>query len=311
MITKVSTVNMPHGEWLERRRRSVGGSDAAAIVGLNDYVSPFALWSEKTGRVPGFAGNLATEVGTFLEEFVAQKFAAETGKKVRRENAFIYNDKYPWAHANVDRVICNESALLEIKTTDSMNMKKFKNGEYPAHYYAQCVHYLGLTGKDRCYLAVLIGNKDFKWFTIERDQEEIDALMKAEETFWKTYVEKDVPPLPDGSNATTDAIGRIYRESTGGEVDLFNRGSLVAEYFRLKQTVDELDSRMSEISNVLKLDMGDAEKGLCGSYKVSWASQTRRTFDAKAFAAQNPGVDLTPYYKTTVVRPFKLTQTTK
>ena len=64
MITKQSTAN--HEEWLALRHKYIGGSDAAAVVGLNAYVSPYTLWAEKTGRLPGFEGNLATEVGTYL-----------------------------------------------------------------------------------------------------------------------------------------------------------------------------------------------------------------------------------------------------
>lgn len=182
-ITKVKTAS--HGEWLALRSTYIGGSDAAAVMGLNPFSSPYALWAEKTGQIPCFAGNLATEVGTFLEEFVAQKFAAETGKKVRKCKQSFFNTDYPFAIANIDREIVGEDAGLEIKTTSELNMKKFKGGEYPANYYCQCVHYMAMTGKQRWYLAVLIGNRDFRWFTIERDEAEIAALMGAEADFWE------------------------------------------------------------------------------------------------------------------------------
>ena len=89
MITKQATAN--HEEWKALRHQYIGGSDAAAVVGMNSWVSPYALWAEKTGRLPGFDGNLATEVGTYLEEFVAQKFAEEPGKKVRKCNLSWFN----------------------------------------------------------------------------------------------------------------------------------------------------------------------------------------------------------------------------
>ena len=92
-ITKVKTES--HEEWLELRSHYIGGSDAAAVVGLNAFSSPYSLWAEKTGRVPGFAGNLATEVGAYLEEFVAQKFSTETGKKVRKVNQSFLNTGTP------------------------------------------------------------------------------------------------------------------------------------------------------------------------------------------------------------------------
>ena len=35
----VSTLNMEHEEWLENRRKGIGGSDAGSICGLNPYSS--------------------------------------------------------------------------------------------------------------------------------------------------------------------------------------------------------------------------------------------------------------------------------
>lgn len=142
-ITKVKTASRE--EWKELRSHYIGGSDAAAVVGLNAFSSPYALWAEKR-ESPRISGNLATEVGTYLEEFVAQKFAAETGKKVRKSNQSFFNSDYPWAIANIDREIIGEDAGLEIKTTSELNMKKFRGGEYPANYYCQCVHYMAMTG---------------------------------------------------------------------------------------------------------------------------------------------------------------------
>ena len=39
-----------HEEWLKHRER-IGGSDAAAIVGMNPYKSNVELWQIKTGQV--------------------------------------------------------------------------------------------------------------------------------------------------------------------------------------------------------------------------------------------------------------------
>ena len=158
MITKQSTSS--HEEWLALRHKYIGGSDAAAVVGLNSYMSAYSLWAEKTGRLPGFEGNLATQVGTYLEDFVAQKFAEVTGKKVRKSNQSWFNDQYPWAIANIDREIVGEDAGLEIKTTSELNIKRFKGGDFPANYYVQCMHYMAVTGKQTWYLAVLIGNRE-------------------------------------------------------------------------------------------------------------------------------------------------------
>jgi putative phage-type endonuclease len=304
-ITKVKTAS--HEEWKELRSHYIGGSDAAAVVGLNAFSSPYALWAEKTGKAPGFSGNLATEVGTYLEEFVAQKFAAETGKKVRKSNQSFFNSDYPWAIANIDREIIGEDAGLEIKTTSELNMKKFRGGEYPANYYCQCVHYLAMTGKQRWYLAVLIGNRDFRWFTIERDEAEIAALMAAEADFWE-MVKNNTPPVADGSQATTAAIKTIYAESNEDTVDLTLENTALAQYIALGKQIAELEAMLDEAANKIKSFMGDAGGGECDGFRVSWKSSTRRTFDSKRFAKENPGLDLAGYYKETSTRTFRVTE---
>ena len=92
-------------EWLALRRQYIGGSDAGAVMGMNPYKSPYALWAEKTGQIQEFEGNLTTEVGSYLEDFVAQLFTRETGKSVRRKNRMMVNSEYPWACADVDRMV--------------------------------------------------------------------------------------------------------------------------------------------------------------------------------------------------------------
>ena len=305
MITKVKTES--HEEWLKLRSQYIGGSDAAAVVGLNHFASPYSLWAEKTGRVPGFAGNLATEVGTYLEEFVAQKFTQETGKKVRKCNLSFLNSDYPFAIANIDREIVGEDAGLEIKTTDTLNLKKFKGGEYPANYYCQMVHYLAVTGKQRWYLAVLIGNKEFKWFVLDRDEAEIAALMGAEADFWE-LVKKDTPPAVDGTKATSEALGAVYASSNDSVVDLTEYIFDMRKYAALKEQIKELDTQANEIVNSIKAYMGEAGRGECSKYNVSWKSQTRSTFDSERFSKENPDIDLSRYYKTSSTRVFRVTE---
>lgn len=304
-ITKVKTAS--HGEWLALRSTYIGGSDAAAVVGLNPFSSPYALWAEKTGQIPGFSGNLATEVGTYLEEFVAQKFAAETGKKIRRCKQSFFNTDYPFAIANIDREIVGEDAGLEIKTTSELNMKKFKGGEYPANYYCQCVHYMAMTGKKRWYLAVLIGNRDFRWFTIERDEAEIAALMEAEADFWE-LVKTHTPPAADSSRATTETIETFYPESREETVDLTLESAALAQYIALGKQIAELETMRDEAANRIKAFMGDAGGGECDGYRVSWKSTIWRRFDSKRFAQDNPDIDLTAYYKETSARMFRVTE---
>lgn len=303
-IKRIKTAN--RDEWLALRSKYIGGSDAAAVIGLNPWASPYSLWAEKTGKVPSFCGNLATEVGTYLEDFVARKFEAETDKKVRRCNRSYLNSAYPWAIANIDREIVGEDAGLEIKTTDSINLKNFSGGEYPEQYYCQCIHYMAVTGKKRWYLAVLIGNRDFKWYTIERNEAEIAALMDTEREFW-ACVEKDSPPPIDGSTATTETLKTLYADSDNDvTADLFGQSQYLERYVELGDRIKELEKLQNEAANHVKEYMGRAAFGECDRYRVTWRATSRRTFDSKKFIADHPDIDMSGYYRASSTRAFRV-----
>ena len=304
-LERISTSGLSRNEWLEHRRTSIGGSDAAAIIGLNDYSSPYTVWADKTGRLPERPDNEAMRQGRDLEEYVAQRWCEATGKKVRRANAIFRNPKYPFAHANLDRLVVGEDAGLECKTTSKLDLRCFQNGEFPASYYVQCVHYMAVTGAKRWHLGVLVLNKGFYTYTVERDEAEINVLMEQEALFWR-YVTDNNPPPADGLEPTTDAMQAIYADSNPGFVDLLGREALIRDYYGQKELRDIADRNMEEIKQVLMQDLGENESGICDAYKVTWKSQNRKTFDYKRFSCDNPDLDLSGYYNTTNFRKFDI-----
>lgn len=305
-IQKIPTAGMSREDWLDARRGSVGGSEAGAIVGMSNYATPFTVWADKTGRGKPVEETEAIRLGNDLEDYVARRWAEATGKKVKRHPYILKNGKYPFAHANIDRAVPGERAGLECKTTSTLNLKQFHGVEFPEKYYAQCVHYLAVTGWDRWYLAVLVFGKGFYTYTLERDQDEIDALMSAEGLFWE-FVENDIPPMADGADATTDAISTAWSDSNGESIDLVGRDAMLDEYTQLRGQKKAIEERIAEIENSIKIDMEDAERAETGRYSISWKTQQRSTFQAKEFAKAHPEIVLTPYYKTTASRPFKIT----
>lgn len=312
MITKVPTKDMPREVWLERRKRSIGGSDAGTILGMNSYNSPYALWAEKTNKIipDDISCKETVRLGNDLEEYVANRWCEAVGKKVRRENNMLYNDKYPFAHADIDRAVIGEKAGLECKTTSSFEIaKKCEGGEIPDVFYAQCVHYMAVTGWERWYIGILCFGKGFYHFCIERDEDEIAALMNAEREFWR-FVENKTPPMTDGTEATSKAISTIYSESghDGAYADLSSFNSDLAAYTALSAQIKELEAKRDTIANNIKAFMGDCGAGSSGTYKVSWATQGRRVFDAKAFTEDYPTLDLDKYYKRSTARPFKVSE---
>ena len=301
MLTLVSTKGMPQQEWLAHRRKAIGGSDAAAIIGLNDYSSPMMVWLDKMGKLPEKEENEAMRLGHDLEEYVAHRFTEATGKRVRKRNAIIYNDKYPFAHANVDREVIGENAILECKTTSAMALKKFKNGNYPQNYYVQVMHYMAVTGAKKAYIAVLVLQKDFYWFEVERDEDEIRALMNAEETFWNFVRKQEEPPA---ISIDMEALKDAHPTSNGITVDLFGKDDKMERYLELKAQSKTLETEMEAIEAELKQAIGDNEAGNGEHYIATWKGQTSNRFDKDALAAAHPEINLAPFYKSSVSRRF-------
>lgn len=299
-------------QWRELRREGIGGSDASAIVGMNPYVSPFSLYMDKVGLLPEKEDNEAMRQGRDLEEYVASRFREVmeqrgTPKKTKQCGYMLQHPEYPWMLANVDRLIVGENAGLECKTTSVMNLKKFKNGEFPEQYYVQCVHYLAVTGADRWYLAVLILNQGFKYFVIERDENEIAALIEEEKAFWEK-VQNETPPSADGMDATSNALDDIYTgaDDSDGMAVSITQGSIVENLLALEVEKKALEKEIEKCKNIIKAEMGDAVYGGYSNYKISWTPQSKKTFDVSAFIADHPSLLIDKYYKTSNFRKFTI-----
>lgn len=298
-----------HDEWLTIRRNYIGGSDAGAVVGMNEWSSPLSVWADKTGSAPAFSGNVSTRVGAYLEDLVAKLFMEETGKTVQRLKFTIVNPAYPFACANIDREVVGEDALLEIKTTGSIGViQKFRNGEFPDQWYAQVTHYMAVTGVKKAYLAALESNRELHIFELDRDEDEIKALMDAERYFWENYVKTMTPPPADGHRATTETVGKMYPDDGGDDVDLTDIAEDFAQRKRLKESRNAIDSQIETIDNRIKLRMGEASKGTAGLFSASWKVQTRNSFDAEALKADYPEIDLSKYTRSTQSRVFRVTE---
>ncbi len=305
MIKKVPTKDMSHNDWLEARRHSIGGSDAAAIVGLNPYTSRYELWADKLGRLPPKEENEAMRIGKDFEDYVAKRFCEATGKKVRRERNIIINTDFPFAHANVDRMIIGEKAGLECKTTSVLNLKKFNDGNYPPVYYVQCQHYMMVTGLPKWYLAVLILGKEFLWFEIPRCETDIEALATAEKQFWE-YVKAEKEPPVDGTASCSNAIGILYPDSEDTEIDLTPLHSALEIRSRLDKQIKELSALKEEQDNKIKAYMETSERGFCDKYKVLWKTFERSSFDKNALLEDYPDIDFSKYFKTLEFRRFQV-----
>jgi len=305
---KISTKGMPREQWLQLRRKGIGGSDAGVIAGVNNYKSVLDLYNEKTGIVPiTEEDNEALRVGRDLEEYVAKRFCEATGKKVHRSNYMYISDEYPFMLADVDRLIVGEDAGLECKTVNAYGKGKFEDGDIPLSYLFQCYHYMFVTGKRTWYLAALIMGIGFKWYRIEWDEKLIPSLVSAEKQFWNNNVLKNIPPLPDGTPMYSDALAKTYSASCKGTtIELPEFSEKLEQRDELIQSIAELEKQKEQIEQEVKMAMQDAEHAICGSHRVSWSDVESNRFNAKAFKADVDKETYAKYLVRTTTRRFQV-----
>ena len=118
----VDTSDLPRDEWLKYRRLGIGGSDAAAILGISPFRTARDLYYDKLNIVTADdEGNwVAMEMGNLLEPLVARIFAKKTGLKVFQRKCMFQHPHYPWMLADLDYLVelpDGSIAILEIKTS--------------------------------------------------------------------------------------------------------------------------------------------------------------------------------------------------
>lgn len=118
--------------------------------------------------------------------------------------------------ADVDRLVTGrEGGLvgLECKTASPYSADKWKDGAVPAHYLAQCYHYMAVLGAGAWYIAVIVYGKEFKYVRIERDEDIIQDLIRIGQDFWENHVLRKVMPEPDGTEAAEKFINSYFSQS--------------------------------------------------------------------------------------------------
>lgn len=291
-LKSINTKNMSDEEWKQLRTHSIGGSDCGTILGMNNYQSPFTLWQKKLwadNYEEDISDKIQVKFGHYNEQFVAKLFEEKTGKKLRKHNKMMYHKDYDFISANVDRVVIGENALLECKTTSEFLKDKWKDGNVPESYMAQCYHYMAVTGVDVVYIAVLFGNSEFHYETIERDEEVINDIINAEVEFWNEYIVKGQRPPADDSEITSKALNNFWKETKNDVVNFDEeKTTLFKGILAIKEQQKELDKQLKGHQNQLKELLGENEFGEVSEYKASWKKQNRESFDAKRFKEENP-----------------------
>lgn len=301
----VNTKEISHEEWLTLRKKSIGGSDAGALMDMNPYASPLSLYADKKGLSKEKETTEAMRLGTDLEEYVARRFCEETGKKVRRDNYMYLDDEHDFISANVDREVVGENAAVECKTMSSFAGYDLEGGDIPSQYYCQCQHYMMVKGYEKMYLAILVFQRGIYILEVERNESFITAMRDAEVAFWKDNIEKNEMPAPSGNDM--DTVKEIYPKAMVEQTTLANADKDIRRIRELDAIIKDMEAEQESIKAGLCQRLGDTAVGIDREYACSWKNQKREGVDTKLLKAEYPEV----YEKVKKTSEFRVFRTKK
>lgn len=211
------------------RRQGIGGSDIAAVAGLNPYKSAYELYLEKRGELPVAPADPQEKqrllFGHLLEDAIANAYCIVRGERegrevrVRRDSMSLNRADTPWAFAHIDRRVVGEHRGLELKNVGPHahfeSWGPEGSDQVPDHMLIQCQWYMWITGYHTWDLAALHGGNDLRIYTINYDPALVIDLVRAGEEFW-FHVENKTSIEPDWSaRSTSDLLRRVYKTTTG------------------------------------------------------------------------------------------------
>lgn len=278
-------------QWLEERRKGIGGSDIAAIMGLSPWKTPYQIYREKRKEVDAWQGNEATDWGKRQEPVIRQWYSDTTGRCVRLPEKILFHSKYPFMLASLDG-FTDDPRGVEIKTArSSKGWGEPGTNEIPDYYTLQVQHYMVVTGFEVFDVPVSIGGGSPELYEVPADKELQEMIIEACAAFWQRVVEGN-PPEP---TTYADAVQRFGSVRAEGAVIALEEAVLSLEALRsVRSQISELEAAEEELKGRLIITLGEKGDTLIDNggntlltYKLS---NGRKSFDAKALEREMPEV---------------------
>jgi putative phage-type endonuclease len=302
----LSTVSQEEDEkeWLANRTKGIGGSDVGAICGVNKYSSARLVYLKKTGQYQDGEDEFSDAAlermhfGHMLEPIVANEYVRRTGNKVVVSPATLVHKDYPWAIANVDRLIVDDKGIpygiLECKTASEYMDDAWSEGDVPLSYLYQLNWYLWVTGLEYGVIACLVGGNKFYYYEVWRNDELLrDEILPKVDRFWNYHVKNLIEPELSGTDADSEYVANENSEVIkGSEIVLEDEtmNELAATVKECKAKIKELEATEKEAANRLKDVLKNNEIGYTKDYIIKWSPRSQSRIDTIKLKEKYPEV---------------------
>lgn len=249
-------------EWEHIRRYSIGGSEAATVLGLSKYQTPRSLWHEKRTRYDepfDIGREQIFDYGHAVEPYIIEELASRLGARVYPEYRMFAHKRHPYISCNPDGILLfpdGHFALFEAKTAFWLKKPDWK--EIPDYYAPQPRQYLEVLDDPRLsegYIGVCFGAEygDIFCHKYIRDCVAGAAQVEAVAGFWHDYIATGIIP-PFSGNAELDLTAQymyIPHEGVAKKETPLPDASLrlFHEYFTLERHKKDLNQDLFVLKN--------------------------------------------------------------
>lgn len=249
----------PHFEpgseaWKQQHREYIGGTGAAAIVGMNKYKSPHKLYMEIVHGEFDNAG-IKADMGTALEPLVRSIYEKTSGNIVTPAG-LIRNPGKPYLGVNPDGFVGDKGGF-EAKTYDFATDHEWgEEGEpqndrqsfIPDPYFVQCIWGCEITERDFWDVMALHRTTGHtRMYRLYRDKDLGQTILKHVEKFWFDHIVAKKPPSLSGHASDLEYVKKQFPTDKGGlciATPAIEKivDNLKAAYLKKKEAVHEFDT---------------------------------------------------------------------
>jgi putative phage-type endonuclease len=291
-------------DWLEKRKEGIGGSDAAAVLGMSKYTSPLKVYRLKLGEVKeDLSENVYVKKGKDLEALIRDVYVIphfqELGYSVRHPEHMFISYKTPWLRANCDGIAVpnvfaeqhySKNIVVEIKWVSEWGEANWYGDEYygvPAEYYAQVQHYMLVTGARKAVICALFDKAwEMHYFEIPFDAAFANKLEKETYKFYTYNLQMHIPPKVDIALDKAEALSILKEEPATVVKNDPVFETLIAEYLVQKASADEHTKHANTLMKTISEMYLEGHRS--DTFKMSISKCTRTSFNTSKFEEEYP-----------------------
>ena len=270
---------MNREQFLLDRKKGIGGSDVASILGVSPFRTALDVYHDKTSPELVYEEiNEDLQRGMRVEKYILQEYAERCEVQLASNVPTIIDQEYPFMRANVDAMVIGQNVIVEAKSTKAP-ISSWENG-VPEYYKAQVAYYAMLTDAEYVEVPVLFSGWKYACFTYWRDVEYEASIKEAVINFWHNHIVKNIPPKPTSPEELMAAYPKLEEKTIEADNDIREKVYLLQEAQAQRKKLEEQEKQLKTQIQGYMGDAGLLDAGFC---KIALKEIKSTRFNTNAF----------------------------